>query len=83
MQSQQFTQSAYYHHDTNNHLYQVYKADNDAVTDLAKFNACSQSDVFRAEISNGRFERTKPTSELHDTLLGGNSLFAVNNDSGL
>ena len=42
-------------------------------TDMPRFDSYCQPDVNKAEISCGKFDTKKPTSELHDIKLGGNS----------
>lgn len=50
---------------------------------MTQFYNCGKSEVSKTEISSGKFESTKPTSELHDHQLGGTLDCAANNDSGL
>ena len=50
---------------------------------MTQFYNCGKSEVRKTEISSGKFESTKPTSELHDHQLGGTLDCAANNDSGL
>ena len=52
-------------------------------TDMTRFYNCGKSEISKAEIYSGKFESTKPTSELHDHQLGGSLDCAANNDSGL
>ena len=79
---QEFSPGPYNHPQANFHTYQMYREESYA-TDMTRFYNCGKSEVSKTEIYSGKFESTKPTSELHDHQLGGTLDCAANNDSGL
>ena len=79
---QVFPPGSYNHLKANIYSYQMYREESYA-TDMTRFYNCGKSEVSKTEIYSGKFESTKPTSELHDHQLGGTLDCAANNDSGL
>ena len=82
MEIQEFPPGPYNHPQANIYTYQMYREESYA-TDMTRQYNCGKSEVSKTEIYSGKFESTKPTSELHDHQLGGTLDCAANNDSGL